>query len=153
VEPALEALLENGIFNRRFSLSNFVVGTSNCLVYAAYLAVAKKPAQADNSLFLYGGVGLGKIHWLYANGKHCCGVRLICTYVTSEEFTNDLINAIRMHTTQVFREKYHRIDVLLIDDCQFFAGKLINPGRVLPHLQHAVRLPWKKAYAHVSSGD
>jgi chromosomal replication initiator protein len=72
---------------------------------------------------LYGGVGLGKTHLLHAIGNHCLKRRLNVLYVTSEEFTNDLINAIRQHTTQSFREKYRQIDVLLIDDIQFIAGK------------------------------
>jgi chromosomal replication initiator protein len=85
--------------------------------------VAERPAQAYNPLFLYGGVGLGKTHLLHAIGNTCCRRGLQVLYVSSEEFTNDLINAIRSHTTQAFREKYRRIDVLLIDDIQFIAGK------------------------------
>ena len=100
-----------------------MVGTSNRLAHAASLAVADKPAQAYNPLFLYGGVGLGKTHLLHAIGNQCSRDGLQVLYVSSEEFTNDLINAIRTHTTQAFREKYRRIDVLLIDDIQFIAGK------------------------------
>jgi len=107
----------------RYSFENFVVGSSNRLAHAASLAVAERPAQAYNPLFLYGGVGLGKTHLLHAIGNHCVNHNLNVLYVTSEEFTNDLINAIRLHTTQAFREKYRRIDVLLIDDIQFIAGK------------------------------
>jgi len=109
--------------NSRYSFENFVVGTSNRLAHAASLAVAEKPAQAYNPLFLYGGVGLGKTHLLHAIGNVCAHQGLQVLYVSSEEFTNDLINAIRTHTTQAFREKYRRIDVLLIDDIQFIAGK------------------------------
>jgi chromosomal replication initiator protein len=87
------------------------------------LAVADKPAQAYNPLFLYGGVGLGKTHLLHAIGNLCHWQGLQILYVSSEEFTNDLINAIRTHTTQAFREKYRRIDVLLVDDIHFIAGK------------------------------
>ncbi len=87
------------------------------------MAVAENPAQAYNPLFLYGGVGLGKTHLLHAIGNGCEQRGLQVLYVSSEEFTNDLINAIRTHTTQAFREKYRRIDVLLIDDIQFIAGK------------------------------
>ncbi len=107
----------------RYTFENFVVGSSNRLAHAASLAVAERPAQAYNPLFLYGGVGLGKTHLLHAIGNHCLNHKQSVLYVTSEEFTNDLINAIRTHTTQTFREKYRRIDVLLIDDIQFIAGK------------------------------
>jgi chromosomal replication initiator protein len=114
---------QNSSLNPRYSFENFVVGASNRLAHAASLAVAEKPAQAYNPLFLYGGVGLGKTHLLHAIGNVCCQRGLQVLYVSSEEFTNDLINAIRTHTTQAFREKYRRIDVLLIDDIQFIAGK------------------------------
>jgi chromosomal replication initiator protein len=107
----------------RYSFENFVVGSSNRLAHAASLAVAERPAQAYNPLFLYGGVGLGKTHLLHAIGNQCSDHKQNVLYVTSEEFTNDLINAIRNHTTQAFREKYRLIDVLLIDDIQFIAGK------------------------------
>jgi len=107
----------------RYTFENFIVGSSNRLAHAASLAVAERPAQAYNPLFLYGGVGLGKTHLLHAIGNHCLSHKQSVLYVTSEEFTNDLINAIRAHTTQAFREKYRRIDVLLIDDIQFIAGK------------------------------
>jgi len=114
---------DNSTINGRYQFDNFVVGPSNRLAHAASLAVAEKPAQAYNPLFLYGGVGLGKTHLLHAIGNACSRRGLQILYVSSEEFTNDLINAIRSHTTQAFREKYRRIDVLLIDDIQFIAGK------------------------------
>lgn len=109
--------------NPRYTFQNFVVGASNRLAHAAALAASENPAKAYNPLFLYGGVGLGKTHLLHAVGNACKAQRGQVLYVSSEEFTNDLINAIRSHTTPQFREKYRRIDVLLIDDIQFIAGK------------------------------
>jgi len=122
---AKKALLpnENTNINSRYRFDNFVVGADNRLAHAACMAVAESPARAYNPLFLYGGVGLGKTHLLHAIGNACQPANLNVLYVSSEEFTNDLINAIRTHTTPAFREKYRQIDVLLIDDIQFIAGK------------------------------
>jgi chromosomal replication initiator protein len=114
---------QNPSLNPRYTFDTFVVGAGNRLVHAAAQAVAEKPARAYNPLFVYGGVGLGKTHLLHAIGNSCAARGLSVLYVSSEEFTNDLINAIRAHTTQVFRDKYRSIDVLLIDDIQFIAGK------------------------------
>jgi chromosomal replication initiator protein len=114
---------DNPTVNERYRFDNFVVGANNRLAHAACMAVAENPARAYNPLFLYGGVGLGKTHLLHAIGHACQPANLNVLYVSSEEFTNDLINAIRTHTTPAFREKYRQVDVLLIDDIQFIAGK------------------------------
>jgi chromosomal replication initiator protein len=109
--------------NPKYNFESFVVGPSNRLAHAAALAVSDTPAMAYNPLFLYGGVGLGKTHLLQAIGNSCQRKGLEALYVSSEQFTNDLINAIRTHTTEEFRLKYRSTDILLIDDIQFIAGK------------------------------
>ena len=109
--------------NGDYSFESFVVGPSNRLAQAASLAVAESPARAYNPLFIHGGVGLGKTHLLHAIGHHCYLKGMQVLYITSETFTNGLIESIRMHTTEQFREKYRTADVLLVDDIQFIAGK------------------------------
>ncbi len=109
----------------KYTFDSFVVGTSNQLAHAAALAVAERPSKAYNPLYLYGGVGLGKTHLMHAVGnliqKRNRSVRL--AYMSSEKFMNELVNAIRFDRTIQFRQKYRNIDVLLMDDIQFIAGK------------------------------
>src|SRR5690349_11167534 len=116
VEPSLSS---------KYTYESFVVGSCNQFAHAASLAVAEAPGRTYNPLYLYGGVGLGKTHLMHACG-HAIKSRnqhLKLCYISSERFMNDLINAIRYDKTQSFREKYRSVDVLLIDDVQFMAGK------------------------------
>lgn len=109
--------------NPRYTFETFIVGASNRLAHAAMLAIAEHPGESYNPLFLYGGTGLGKTHLLHALGQHPNVRGRQVLYVSSETFTNDLINAIRNQTTEEFRRVYREIDVLLIDDIQFIGGK------------------------------
>jgi len=111
--------------NSKYTFDTFVVGSCNQFAHAAAQAVAESPSKAYNPLFVYGGVGLGKTHLMHAVG-HAIKARnrhLRLTYISSEKFMNELINSIRYDKTQTFREKYRNIDVLLMDDIQFIAGK------------------------------
>ena len=114
-----------GQLNPRYTFDTFVVGSSNQFAQAACQAVAELPSRAYNPLFIYGGVGLGKTHLLHAVGHQTLRLfpNMAVVYLSSERFTNDLINAIRYDRTAEFRAKYRTIDLLLIDDIQFISGK------------------------------
>ena len=109
----------------KYTFDTFVVGSSNRFAHAASLAVSDSPAKAYNPLFIYGGVGLGKTHLMHAIGQRALqkNPKSKVLYISSEDFTNQLISAIQNRSTQKFREKYRNVDVLLIDDIQFIAGK------------------------------
>ena len=116
-------ILMHNRLNPRYTFEAFIVGGSNRLAHAASLAVAEAPGESYNPLFLYGGVGLGKTHLLHAIGHQGVLTGLAVLYVSSEQFTNEIINAIRYRTTEEFRAKYRSVDILLVDDIQFIAGK------------------------------
>jgi chromosomal replication initiator protein len=122
-QPVMTAKTHNVSLNSRYTFENFVVGPNNRLAHAASLAVAENPANAYNPLFLYSAVGLGKTHLLQAIGNAVTARNFNVLYVSSEEFTNDLINSIRNHETNSFRDRYRKVDVLLVDDIHFIAGK------------------------------
>ena len=111
--------------NPKYTFDTFVIGNSNRFAHAACVAVAESPARAYNPLFLYGGVGLGKTHLMHAIGhsimKEQNDAKVV--YVSSEKFTNELINSIKSDKNEEFRDKYRNVDILLIDDIQFIAGK------------------------------
>ena len=118
-EPIVNSL------NTKYSFDTFVIGNSNRFAHAASLAVAESPAKSYNPLFIYGGVGLGKTHLMHAIGHHVLqrspNTKVI--YVSSEKFTNELIDSIRDENPEEFRNHYRNVDILLIDDIQFLAGK------------------------------
>ncbi len=124
-QTSSEGKLKNSNLNSKYTFETFVVGDNNKFAHAAALAVGNEPAKSYNPLFLYGGVGLGKTHLMHAIGNRILENDKNCNilYVTSEKFTNQLINAIKDNKNEIFRKKYRTIDVLLIDDIQFIAGK------------------------------
>lgn len=115
----------NHNLNPKYTFDTFVIGNSNGLAHAACVAVAEAPAKAYNPLFLYGGVGLGKTHLMHAIGHHIITQKKDAkvAYISSEKFTNELINSIKDDKNEDFRNKYRNVDILLIDDIQFIAGK------------------------------
>jgi len=123
--PAAPPILPSSGLNPRYTFDSFVVSNSNQLAHAAALAVAEQPSGAYNPLFVYGGVGLGKTHLMHAIGnaigRALPGLKHL--YITTESFMNDLINSIRFEKTLDFKERYRKVDLLLIDDIQFLAGK------------------------------
>lgn len=117
--------LTNGAINPRYTFDRFVVGVGNQFAQAASFAVANDPAKSYNPLFLYGGVGLGKTHLLHAIGNLClerAPNTRVC-YITAEKFTNELIYSLRTNRMPNFKERYRNVDMLLVDDVQFIAGK------------------------------
>ena len=118
-------LQDSNNLNPRYTFDSFVVGTNNQMAHAACIAVAEAPAEAYNPLFLYGGAGLGKTHLMHSIAHYIMenNSKLKVLYVTSEDFTNEVINAIHHNKQEELRNKYRTIDVLLIDDIQFIIGK------------------------------
>ena len=124
-QPNTNSSYPNSTLNPKYTFDTFVVGNNNRFAHAAALAVAEAPATAYNPLFIYGGVGLGKTHLMHAIANEILinNRNANILYVTSEKITNQLINAIKDNKNEMFRNKYRNIDVLLIDDIQFIAGK------------------------------
>ena len=124
-QPVSEPTYQPREFNQEYTFENFIVGSSNKFVYAAATAVANNPSGSYNPLFIYGPSGLGKTHLMYAvtNEMKKKNPNIKILYVKGEEFTNQLVDSISKKSTNQFREKYRKADVLLIDDIQFIAGK------------------------------
>jgi len=110
-------------FNSKYTFDSFIVGSCNRLAHAAALGVAENPRHSNNPLFIYGGAGLGKTHLLHAIGHVAQANNIQVLYASAEQFTNELMHAIRDRKTEEFRNKYRSVDVLLIDDIQFISGK------------------------------
>ena len=135
VPPQVE--LPESHLNPRYTFDRFVTSNANMMLYSAARAVAEEPAARYNPFVIYGGVGLGKTHLLQAIANESQQGNYRALYIPSEGFINDLVNAIRYRTTALFREKYRSVDLLLIDDIQFIAGKESTQEEFFPHLQRA----------------
>ncbi len=125
LEPPMSPPRSIARLNQRYTFSTFVVGPSNQFAHAAARAVAEAPSRSYNPLFIYGGVGLGKTHLMHAIGQYLNvhSQQLGLTYISSERFMNEMINAVRYDRILEFRERYRSMDILLVDDIQFLAGK------------------------------
>ena len=125
LEPPVSPPRSIARLNQRYTFSTFVVGPSNQFAHAAARAVAEAPSRSYNPLFIYGGVGLGKTHLMHAIGQYLNvhSQQLGLTYISSERFMNEMINAVRYDRILEFRERYRSMDILLVDDIQFLAGK------------------------------
>jgi chromosomal replication initiator protein len=123
--PAPAAATSPGGLNARYTFDTFIVGPSNQFAHAACRAVAEAPSRSYNPLFIYGGVGLGKTHLMHAVGRYVLqhDPSLKLTYISSERFMNEMINAVRYDRILDFRERYRSVDILLVDDIQFVSGK------------------------------
>ncbi|MBE0569621.1 MAG: chromosomal replication initiator protein DnaA [Deltaproteobacteria bacterium] len=124
-ETATRARTVFGLLNNRYTFDRFVIGTGNQFAHAAAVAVANDPGNSYNPLFIYGGVGLGKTHLLHAIGNAALAKspRLKVCYIPAEKFTNDLIASLRSGKMSDFKERYRNVDLMLMDDVQFIAGK------------------------------
>jgi chromosomal replication initiator protein len=124
-DPDLQAPSTSGGLTPRYTFDTFIVGPSNQFAHAACRAVAEMPSRSYNPLFIYGGVGLGKTHLMHAIGQYVLlhDPSLTLTYISSERFMNEMINAVRYDRILDFRERYRSVDILLVDDIQFVSGK------------------------------
>jgi chromosomal replication initiator protein len=125
IDQTPEPVTGSGGLNPRYTFDTFIVGPSNQFAHAASRAVAEAPSRSYNPLFIYGGVGLGKTHLMHAIGRYVLqhNPKYALTYISSERFMNEMINAVRYDRSLEFRERYRSVDVLLVDDIQFLAGK------------------------------